>query len=83
MSQVQTEKETSSKLVMPSDISPIPDIRKTAAHMNVVLPPCSPYENKLSEDFEKNAAKYKKKAGNNAMEGGLKKNYTPKGKRKN
>jgi hypothetical protein len=64
--------ETSSRFVMPSDISRTPDIRKTMAH-NIserrgssrcgaaVLLTSSPYKDKLTEDLEKNAAKDKKK----------------------
>jgi hypothetical protein len=34
------------------------------------------------EDLENNAAKYKKKAGNDKMKGGVKQNHTRKGKYK-
>jgi hypothetical protein len=55
--------ETSSRLVMPSDISGIPDIRKTTAHNTserrgssrcgaAVLLTSSPYKNQLTEDWK-------------------------------
>jgi hypothetical protein len=85
--------EASFKIVMPSDISPIPNISKTTAHNTsersgpsrrdaAVLLTSSPYKNKLTEDFEKNAAKYKKTSGNDKMKGGVKQNQTHKGKQK-
>jgi hypothetical protein len=36
----------------------------------------------LTEDLEKNAAKYKKNASNDTMKGGVKQNQTHKGKQK-
>jgi hypothetical protein len=75
--------ETSSRIVMPSDISHIPDIRKPTAH-NIserrvssrcgaaVLLTSSSYKNQLPEDLEKNAAKDKKKEGSDKMKGGVK-----------
>jgi hypothetical protein len=85
--------ETLSRLVMPSDICRIPDIRKTTAHNTserrgssqcgaAVLLTSSPHKNKLTEDLEKNAAKDKKKAGNDKMKGGVKQNQTRRGKQK-
>jgi hypothetical protein len=78
---------------MSPDISPITDIRKTTARNTserrgssrcgaAVLLTSSPYKNKFTEDLEKNAAKYKKKAGNDRMKGGVKQNHTRKGKQK-
>jgi hypothetical protein len=78
---------------MPSDICRIPDIRKTMAHNTserrgssrcgaAVLLTSSPYKNKLTEDLENNAAKYKKKEGNDKVKGDVKQNQTSKGKQK-
>jgi hypothetical protein len=68
-------------------------MRKTTAH-NIserrgssrcgaaVLITSSSCKNKLTEDLENNAAKYKKKAGNDKTKGGVKQNQTAKGNRK-
>jgi hypothetical protein len=73
---------------MPSQISHIPDIHKTTAHitsniaghLDVAPQPCQQVpNNKLTEDLEKKTANDKNKTGNEGKEAGAKQNQPRKG----